>query len=1306
MEKLLPDLLLHRNVPPKSLILINDQHYRDCFFDTQSKKIVVFPRVGSFEVYFNEVLIFSKLQNHHFPKVDLLARYLARLVNQTTKSALESSAKGGDLSIEQQEITKNNVSSLHNQSIFSEICEDNRTFLNQDPNEGGFYKKPHSKDKPPNSKLFFPKMDLNDPSLDEEYMTFGSTASTKNQKIQRNNYMNSDKKPNKLVKNDRKNVVKPTKGIEPQEKAKKILTNKGPFVIINKKGIGMKRFGAPFSIFQGNVRRSLSCAKERTPKEEESINNQTFLEELKGNNTEEKFAKPPESMETNQIHQRKACNTIDASIQFSKEKFKDYMKSLEPMKNYQESQTVKNEILNNNETQTPKVESNEKGCQMSRNTKETEAQFSNNNFKAYLKTLSPMVLPKSTQTKAKKTESRETMANIKKHKRTFSEKGVQDSKLFKDNGTQNSKVFKETACQNGVEYRNVGVQEISDLKETGVQNSKVFKEQAVQDSICRFEKGVQDSIQRFDSGVQSSIKMTEIGVQNSLKMTNAKGVQNSIKMAEKGVQDSIKMASKGTQNTANVSEKGVQDSLKMAEKGVQDSKFYNDCGVGSSFKANDDKGVQKSISEMRGVGVQGPILEYRQFGVQNSMNEMKQIGVQSEKTEVRSQEIQNTVNNTNKSVQNSLVNSNKSVQNSVKNSNKSIQNSIIQNQNAEVQMSKGDMISEGVQGSLRQMVNEEVQNSIREFKELAVQNSIKEYRQSSAQNSIKEFADLGVQNSQKEVVQQGIQNSIAEFIKNEDVPQPMDETQQEKLKTEAKSVQVSQEQIIFDNKISYENKSCQVSQEFENLDGFDNINSNLIQNSPNSPKNNEVEKKYTQKSIQVSNENTKKSVSIQVSFETHPLPQTVQLKINQETQVSGTRKLPSLPVDFFKKNKPKAIMNQRYLQERSPDGIYEHGLDNQSPKFVRSLHAISPDDMVNEEKFKPFLSTKDRLKTKNSTKKDSGFEFSCNNFEIAWGDRLTKSADWRMPVFLKESKRFRKKSIIVRRSQKVVSSRNVLIVLNLDDLLLIEKMFGLENSYPGPEKISITDSLKKLTQEKFKQQVLLIGREPTGVKSIFAFNNAKELRFKVNLNKIDEVFLSDLTELNFIDFQKLKENLKKGQIKEIFYMDEDFVLGKLNDYRLVTEKSNEASKKRHKSLEMRKESVNGVILRNNLHFSKDHGLFGLTSPKNKKIEEDIHKRMETISVDRSANSLKVSKNYKELLQKELRRSDVKVLDELCAMEFPEFKKHMLEKENEMRLKKKAVLLGVKEKFMRSDDSGAEIMKRKHEERKSFTVKRE
>ena len=423
--------------------------------------------------------------------------------------------------------------------------------------------------------------------------------------------------------------------------------------------------------------------------------------------------------------------------------------------------------------------------------------------------------------------------------------------------------------------------------------------------------------------------------------------------------------------------------------------------------------------------------------------------------------------------------------------------------------------------------------------------------------------------------------------------------------------------------------------------------------------------------------------------------------------MSGNKKLPSLPVDFFKKNKPKAIMNQRYLQERSPDGIYEHGgIDNQSPKFVRSLHAISPDDMVNEEKFKPFLSTKDRLKTKNSTKKDSGFEFSSNNFEIAWGDRLTKSADFRMPVFLKESKRFRKKSIIVRRSQKVVSSRNVLIVLNLDDLLLIEKMFGLENSYPGPEKISITESLKKLTQEKFKQQVLLIGREPTGVKSIFAFNNAKEMRFKVNLNKIDEVFLSDLTELNFIDFQKLKENLKKGQIKEIFYMDEDFVLGKLNDYRLVTEKNNEINKKRHKSLEIGKKSVNGGILRNNLHFSKDHGLFGLISPKNQIVEQDIHKKVETISVDHSANSLKVSKNYKELLQKELRKSDDKILEELCAMEFPEFKKHMLDKEHEMRLQKKAVLIGVKEKFMKSDDSGAEIIKRKPEERKSFAAKRE
>ena len=892
------------------------------------------------------------------------------------------------------------------------------------------------------------------------------------------------------------------------------------------------------------------------------------------------------------------------------------------------------------------------------------------------------------------------MANIKKNKRTFSEKGVQDTKVFRENGTQNSKVFKETGCQDRVECREVGVQEICQFKEMGVQNSKVFKERGVQDSIYKFEKGVQNSIKMTENGVQNSIKMTEIGVQNTAKMTE-NGVQNSIKMTtEMGVQNSIKMTTEmGVQNTAKMTEMGVQDSLKMAEKGVQ----------------NTAKMTEKGVQNFR---------EYRQFGVQNSTNEMKQKGVQSEKIGVKNQEVQNAVYNSNKSVQKSIVyyteksvqnimaNSNKSVQNSVKNSNKSIQNSIIAQKNEEVQMSKGDMISEGVQKSLGQMVNEEVQNSLREFKELGVGNSgvdLQEYGQISVQNSVKEFVNSGVQKSIPECKNEEVQNSVNFDVKLE------------KPKMETKSIQVSQEkdlceknQIIVDNKISCENKSCQVSQKFENGDlNDDNINNHLSHNNnnnsiQNTPKNEETVKNYTQKSIQVSSENIeqivktgKKSVSIQVSFENHQNPQTVQLKINQETQVSGNKKL---PVDFFNKNKPKAIMNQRYLQERSPDGIYDHGIENQSPKIVRSLHAISPDDMVNDEKFKPFLSTKDRLKTKNSMKKD---EFSFNNFEIAWGDRLTKSADFRMPVFLKESKRFRRKSIFVRRSQKVVSSRNVLIVLNLDDLMLIEKMFGLENSYPGPEKISITDSLKKLTQEKFKQQVLLIGREPTGVKSIFAFNNAKELRFKVNLNKIDEVFLSDLTELNFIDFQKLKENLKKGQIKEIFYMDEDFVLGKLNDYRLVTEKNDETNKKRHKSLEIRKKSVNGVVMRNNLHFSKDHGLFGLISPKNKNVEEeDIQKKLETISVDHSANSLKVSKNYKELLQKELRKSDDKVLEELCAMEFPEFKKHMLDKENEMRLQKKTVLIGVKEKFMKSDDSGAEIIKRKPEERKSFAVKRE
>jgi len=814
------------------------------------------------------------------------------------------------------------------------------------------------------------------------------------------------------------------------------------------------------------------------------------------------------------------------------------------------------------------------------------------------------------------------------------------------------------------------------MKEAWVQDNKSYIEMGVQDSIPRAEKGVQDSIQRAEKGVQDSIQRNE------------KGVQDSIHRAEKGVQDSLKREEKGVQDSIKRKEKGVQDSIMREEKGVGEEKTFKNREVGNSFREIEEKGVQNSLKEMKQMGVQGSMKEYRNLGVQNSIKELKQLGIQSSMKEFKNEEVQNSIT---------------------------------------------EMKTQGVQNSRGIMINEEVQNSIKEFKQLGVQNSIKEFKQLGVQNSIKEFKQEGVQNSFKEFKQEEVQTSIPKF-KNEGVQNSVKEFKQEGVQNsivEFKQEGVQKSMLEFIQE-GIQNSLIDKKQEVvQNSSEFLNKGMGIHNNIKEDPKH------YTEKSIQVSSKSLNphietliqtsspknhdnpsntlskppnNSISIQVSLENINIsPSYVQLRINQETQVSGNHKFIDLPNDFFKKNKTKAI-NQRYLKDRSPE-LEDHLLDNSSPKMVRSLETMSPGGCANE-KFNPFLSIKDQLKNKKSFKNDSNLESPINNLEISLGDRLIKSADFRMPIFLKESRKFRRKSLFFR-SQKVISSRNVLIVLNLEDLMLIEKMLGLESTHRSQEKLSITESFLKLTQEKFNQQVLLIVKEASGVKSIFAFNDARELRFKINLKKIDEVFLSDLTELNFIDFKKLKENLKKGQIKEIFYMDEDFVLGKLNDYRVPIGKSEELNKKRAHSLEDLKEIIDyKELLRGSLRNSKETGHKEFLqkslhqNPKDYDHKKRIISKKDSIK-ENSINSFRVSKSYKDLLMKEIKKYDKngdKSLQELCAMEYNEFREHMLKKEGDMKIQKKAVLVGVKEKFQRSDDRGIG-WKKNFTDRKSFTGNR-
>lgn len=40
------------------------------YFDKDTNKVTIFPKIGAFEVYINNVLVFSKLKHKKFPNIE------------------------------------------------------------------------------------------------------------------------------------------------------------------------------------------------------------------------------------------------------------------------------------------------------------------------------------------------------------------------------------------------------------------------------------------------------------------------------------------------------------------------------------------------------------------------------------------------------------------------------------------------------------------------------------------------------------------------------------------------------------------------------------------------------------------------------------------------------------------------------------------------------------------------------------------------------------------------------------------------------------------------------------------------------------------------------------------------------------------------------------------------------------------------------------------------------------------------------------------------------------------------------------
>ena len=1327
LEKQIPQAKISKNEVPKSLHQIDDKQYENCYFDTKTNKITTFPRIGAFEVYFNEILIFSKLKCKFFPKIDFLINNLTRISEEISK---------GD-NVEKYDLFQN-IQENH-------ICQESDFRAN--PSLKQYYM---NKAKMPTkttlkNKLFFPKMDLTNCEFDDDFLNYSSTASSKQKKkpevyVRTNNYIEENKKI-KVKKQRKKQNFSFSKNnsncYNSEQKphpVKKLVIN-GPFTIFNKKTIGNKRFEKSFLIFEGNLRRSQSLhennkmknenslikvAKEETfiknspikenesglislkneenplnfqnneeivisaiKTEEESLDSHKKPHEIQQINENNQISKETKSIQFSQEKFKAYLRTLDPekthkftetvpvepkeskSIQYSKEKFKEYLKSTEPVKIPEFSQTKIIKTINQEtqfyknpcestgvqysknkiglidkslETANEKINQNQETQTKEKSLKDADIQFSQGNFVNFLKTLEPIKLPKETQTKVKKTDNKEIQSKSIKNGSI----GVQYSRnLF---GLMEKSVgvcvdtrdeFVQKSNNNEQINKSISMTESFKIRQRIKQRSM----HTSYDKMMNIKnKSIETcEIERKDEAIQKSnneeIKIEKAtSVSNSFKLRHVPSKLNkSIETEELHKKDKEIIMSESFKNSQIPKKKEATTSYDNKMNIIEQS-------IQTILVHHDDQAIQKNNEELIDKGiVMSDSFRSKQLpltkDVYSSVNNIKE-ALYIEQKDEQTQTSQKMFINKSVSMSNDL---NNNVDN-VKNEKKLI-----------------NLVDQSVQMS--QSVKEN-NNFMKEFHNKSLETFQIEKKDEMVQLSIKEMEDKAI--------------SMSFTFKN----QNFNENSENPLKGQPQT----NEETQYSNQIIPINKSIQV-----------NINENrenIIENENNKP---ELLDENT--SISFKNINNANNQPLEKSMH-----QSLCLMINQSTQVSGNfrkdmenqkfiSETKTHPNELFKKIETPLQTNSRYsnYQNFEPDENYQPSIQEKNlHKKANSQHEFSPEFTI-KNKIKPFSSLKDthQKPTKSQSLKKEP-EFSHNNLEISHGDRIIKSADYRKPIFFKESRKYRKKSGVFG-SQKIISSRNVLIVLNEQDLRQIESLLGLEG-------LLIDSEAFKKKDQSFKQQVLLIVKEPSGVKSIFAFNDPKELRSRINVNKIDEVFLSDLTELNFIEFEKLKENLKAGHIKEIFYMDEDFVLGK------ISQNCSKSIKKPSISPIKAKGNRNNIAksLDNLMKNEYDRNIFEwrvscgrerfpLISSINENIpiKKNIQKKISIISEE---DSLKVSKNYKTLLEQEQKNGVLLgSLQEIIEMDFKEFKEHVIKKEQDLKIRHKLVLLGVKEKFQRSAD---------------------
>lgn len=111
---------------------------------------------------------------------------------------------------------------------------------------------------------------------------------------------------------------------------------------------------------------------------------------------------------------------------------------------------------------------------------------------------------------------------------------------------------------------------------------------------------------------------------------------------------------------------------------------------------------------------------------------------------------------------------------------------------------------------------------------------------------------------------------------------------------------------------------------------------------------------------------------------------------------------------------------------------------------------------------------------------------------------------------------------VVFRSQKLISSKNLLIVIDENDREKLEEF------------------LKNKNNVEFNRQVVMVSHY-----CLECFKNGKELLDSENFMNHQEYLIIDLKDLNIIKPQNFNNIVKKGELQDIFYIDDNTIFGKM-----------------------------------------------------------------------------------------------------------------------------------------------------------------